>query len=112
MTTTEILDALHNIRSYCIPGLSWADGAWLTLAEFDRAAAEISAVLNARDTLLNASRRVQAMGLMLSIAIELYARAAGISWDEAEDNVKDAVMNTIEEKAGRGPDEATGEVIP
>jgi hypothetical protein len=112
MTLTEILDALHNIRSYCIPGLSWTDGAWLTLTEFDRAVAEISAILNARDTLLNASRRVQAMELMLSTAIELYASASGISWDEAEYNVKDAVMNTIEEKSGREPDEANGEVIP
>ena len=34
--------------------------------------------------------------LMLTIAIKLYARARKISIDDAEDNVRDAAMMTLE----------------
>jgi hypothetical protein len=57
MTDREIRDALHNIRSLCLPGQNWSDDiARLTLAEFDRAAIEINGVIKARDTLLDACR--------------------------------------------------------
>jgi hypothetical protein len=55
MTDREILDALHNVREFCIPGMDWTDDvARLALAEFDRAVSEIKAIIKARDALLYA----------------------------------------------------------
>jgi hypothetical protein len=55
VTDREILDALHNIRELCIPGVNWTDDiARLTLAEFDRAAIEIGKIIAAREALLAA----------------------------------------------------------
>jgi hypothetical protein len=55
VTDREILDALHNIRELCIPGVNWTDDiARLTLAEFDRAAIEIGKIIAAKDALLAA----------------------------------------------------------
>jgi hypothetical protein len=55
MTDREILDALHNVRTLCIPGVNWTDDiSRLTLAEFDRAVVEIKRIIEARDALLEA----------------------------------------------------------
>jgi hypothetical protein len=57
VTDREILDALHNIRELCIPGVNWTDDvARLTLSEFDRAAIEIGKIITAKDALLAAGQ--------------------------------------------------------